>query len=108
MKIYNSLDDFKVDSKTIVTIGTFDGVHLGHRYIINHLKKIAKKVNGESVLLTFSPHPRLVIQEENSTLKLIDTLEEKKLKLEKIGLKHLIIQEFSKKFSRMKYINFLL
>ena len=107
MKIYNSLDDFKVDCKTIVTIGTFDGVHLGHRYIINHLKKIAKKVNGESVLLTFSPHPRLVIQEENSTLKLIDTLEEKKLKLEKIGLKHLIIQEFSKEFSRMKYINFV-
>ena len=107
MKIYNSLDDFKVDCKTIVTIGTFDGVHLGHRYIINHLNKIAKKVNGESVLLTFSPHPRLVIQEENSTLKLIDTLEEKKLKLEKIGLKHLIIQEFSKEFSRMKYINFV-
>ena len=95
MKIYNSLDDFKVDCKTIVTIGTFDGVHLGHRYILNHLNKIAKKVNGESVLLTFSPHPRLVLQEENSTLKLIDTLEEKKLKLEKIGLKHLIIQEFS-------------
>lgn len=107
MKIYNSLDDFKVDCKTIVTIGTFDGVHLGHRYIINHLNKIAKKVNGESVLLTFSPHPRLVIHKENSTLKLIDTIEEKKIKLEKIGLKHLIIQEFSKDFSRMKYVNFV-
>ena len=59
MKTYNSLDDFKVNFKTVVTIGTFDGVHLGHRYIINQLNKIAEREGAESVLLTFSPHPRI-------------------------------------------------
>ena len=107
MKSYNSLEDFKVNFKTIVTIGTFDGVHIGHRYIINHLNKIAKREGGESVLLTFSPHPRLVLNEDNSHLKLIDTLEEKKIKLKKIGLQNFVIQKFSKEFSRMKYINFV-
>ena len=107
MKSYNSLEEFKVNFKTIVTIGTFDGVHLGHRYIINHLNKIAKREGGESVLLTFSPHPRLVLYGDNSHIKLIDTLEEKKIKLEKIGLQNFVVQKFSKEFSRMKYINFV-
>ena len=107
MKSYNSLEEFKVNFKTIVTIGTFDGVHLGHRYIINHLKKIAKREAGESVLLTFSPHPRIVLYEDNSQLKLIDTLDEKRFKLEKIGLQNFVIQEFTKEFSRMKYVNFV-
>ena len=107
MKSYNSLEEFKVNFKTIVTIGTFDGVHLGHRYIINHLKKIAKREAGESVLLTFSPHPRIVLYEDNSQLKLIDTLDEKRFKLQKIGLQNFVIQEFTKEFSRMKYVNFV-
>jgi len=107
LKSYNSLEEFKVNFKTIVTIGTFDGVHLGHRYIINHLKKIAKREAGESVLLTFSPHPRIVLYEDNSQLKLIDTLDEKRFKLEKIGLQNFVIQEFTKEFSRMKYVNFV-
>ena len=77
MKSYNSLEDFKVNFKTIVTIGTFDGVHHGHRYIINHLNKIAKREGGESVLLTFSPHPRLVLFEDDSKLKLIISLASK-------------------------------
>ena len=98
MKSYNSLEEFKVNFKTIVTIGTFDGVHLGHRYIINHLKKIAKREAGESVLLTFSPHPRIVLYEDNSQLKLIDTLDEKRFKLEKIGLQNFVIQEFTPPF----------
>ena len=107
MKIYNSLDDFKVNFKTIVTIGTFDGVHIGHRYIINQLKKIAKKEQGESVLLTFSPHPRFVLYGDSSELKLIDTLEEKKRKLKENGLQNLIVQDFTKEFSRIKYVNFV-
>ena len=107
MKTYNSLEDFKVNFKTVVTIGTFDGVHLGHRYIINQLNKIAEREGAESVLLTFSPHPRIVLQDNNDSLKLIDTLEEKKKKLEKIGLDHLIIQKFTKEFSRTKYVNFV-
>ena len=107
MKTYNSLEDFKVNFKTVVTIGTFDGVHLGHRYIINQLNKIAKREGAESVLLTFSPHPRIVLQDNNDSLKLIDTLEEKKKKLEKIGLDHMIIHKFTKEFSRTKYVNFV-
>ena len=107
MKTYNSLEDFKVNFKTVVTIGTFDGVHLGHRYIINKLNKIAEREGAESVLLTFSPHPRIVLQDNNDSLKLIDTLQEKKKKLEKIGLDHLVIQKFTKEFSRTKYVNFV-
>lgn len=107
MKTYNSLDDFKVNFKTVVTIGTFDGVHLGHRYIINQLNKIAEREGAESVLLTFSPHPRIVLQDNDDSLKLIDTLEEKKKKLEKIGLDHLIIQNFTREFSRIKHVNFV-
>ena len=107
MKSYNSLDNFKSDFKTIVTIGTFDGVHVGHRYIINYLNKIAKREGGESVLLTFSPHPRLVINKEHSHLKLIDTLDEKKEKLKNLGLQNFVVQKFTKKFSRIKYVNFV-
>ena len=107
MKIYNSLDDFKVNFKTIVTIGTFDGVHIGHKYIINQLNKIAKKEGGESVLLTFSPHPRFVLYGNSSELKLIDTLEEKKRKLKENGLQNLVVQDFTKEFSRIKYVNFV-
>ena len=93
MKSYNSLEEFEVNFKTIVTIGTFDGVHLGHRYIINHLNKIAKREGGQSVLLTFSPHPRLVLYGDNSHIKLIDTLEEKKIKLEKLNYWNVELQE---------------
>jgi len=107
LKTYNSLEDFKVNFKTVVTIGTFDGVHLGHRYIINQLNKIAVREGAESVLLTFSPHPRIVLQDNNDSLKLIDTLQEKKRKLEKIGLDHLVIQKFTREFSRTKYVNFV-
>ena len=107
MKIFHSLDNFKSNSKTIVTIGTFDGVHIGHRYIINYLNKIAKREKGESVLLTFSPHPRFVINKEHSHLKLIDTLDEKKEKLESLGLQNFVVQKFTKEFSRIKYVNFV-
>ena len=107
LKIFHSLDNFKSDFKTIVTIGTFDGVHIGHRYIINYLNKIAKREQGESVLLTFSPHPRFVINREHSHLKLIDTLDEKKEKLEKLGLQNFVVQKFTKEFSRIKYVNFV-
>ena len=107
MKIFDCLDNFKSDLKTIVTIGTFDGVHIGHQYIINYLNKIAKREQGESVLLTFSPHPRFVINREHSHLKLIDTLDEKKEKLEKLGLQNFVVQKFTKEFSRIKYVNFV-
>ena len=104
---YNSLEDFKPDFKTIVTIGTFDGVHFGHKYIIEHLNRIAKREGGQSVLLTFSPHPRHVLYEDHHDLKLLNTLEEKKEVLKKIELQNFVVQNFTKEFSRMKYVNFV-
>jgi len=107
LKSYITIDDFKANFKTVVTIGTFDGVHIGHRFIINNLNKIAKRIGGESVLLTFSPHPRFVLYEDDHQLQLLDTFEEKKEKLKEIGLQNFVVQNFSKEFSRMKYVNFV-
>ena len=71
MKIYHSINDFPSNIKTIVTIGTFDGVHMGHKHIIDRLNYLAKKKNLESVLITFNPHPRHVLFPEHQDLKLI-------------------------------------
>jgi riboflavin kinase/FMN adenylyltransferase len=104
---YNSLENFNPDFKTIVTIGTFDGVHFGHKYIIEHLNKIAQREGGQSVLLTFDPHPRHVLYEDQHDLKLLNTLEEKKNQLEELELKNFVVQNFTKEFSRMKYVHFV-
>ncbi len=101
MKIYRNIEAFKNINNPIVTVGTFDGVHLGHQKIINRLKEIAKQKKGETVLLTFFPHPRLVIFPEDNNLKLINTLDEKAALLEQYGLDHLIILPFDKTFSRI-------
>ena len=77
MKIFDSINKFPSNVKTIVTIGTFDGVHKGHIAIINRINDIAKKNNFESVLLTFYPHPRHVLYPDDQNLKLINTIEEK-------------------------------
>ena len=107
MRSYNSLEDFTPDFKTIVTIGTFDGVHIGHKYIIEHLNKIAKREHGESVLLTFFPHPRHVLYEDDQALKLLNTFDEKKESLKDVGLQNFVVQNFTKEFSRIKYVNFV-
>ena len=107
MITYNSLENFNPHFKTIVTIGTFDGVHFGHKYIIEHLNKIAQREGGQSVLLTFDPHPRHVLYEDQHDLKLLNTLEEKKNQLQELGLKNFVVQNFTKEFSRMKYVHFV-
>ena len=107
MKVYQSIKDFPSEINTIVTIGTFDGVHKGHQAVINRLNDIAKKEGLESVLLTFHPHPRHVIYPDDQQLKLINTIEEKVDLLRYTGLKHLVIHEFSKEFSRINSINFI-
>jgi len=104
---YNSLENFNPDFKTIVTIGTFDGVHFGHKYIIEHLNKIAQREGGQSVLLTFDPHPRHVLYEDQHDLKLLNTLDEKKNQLEELELKNFVVQNFTKEFSRIKYVHFV-
>ena len=90
----------------MATTGTFDGVHLGHRKILNQLVTKAREVGGESVLLTFSPHPRLVLQPDVE-LELLSSEKEKIALLEKTGLDHLIIHPFTKEFSRTQSLDFV-
>ena len=107
MKVISSIPNFPSENKTIITIGTFDGVHLGHKVILARLNEIAKKTKYKSVLLTFSPHPRHVLQKDDQEMKLINTLNEKQDLLEKAGLDNLVVHEFTKEFSRIKSINFV-
>ena len=107
MKIYYKISDFDSNIKTIVTVGTFDGVHLGHKSIFDKLNKLADKNSLEKVLLTFSPHPRHVLFPQNQNLKLINTDEEKIEKIKQLGVQHLIIHEFTKEFSRTTSTDFV-
>ena len=107
MKIYYKISDFDSNIKTIVTVGTFDGVHLGHKSIFDKLNKLADENSLEIVLLTFSPHPRHVLFPQNQNLKLINTDEEKIEKIKQLGVQHLIIHEFTKEFSRTTSTDFV-
>ncbi len=100
MKIYHSIKDFVPGKKTVVTLGTFDGVHIGHKKIIEKLIQNAEQSDTESLILTFFPHPRMVLQ-ESSEIKLLNTLDEKINLLENTGLDHLIIHPFDETFSRL-------
>ena len=105
MKIYNSIEEFKKVKQAVVTIGTFDGVHIGHLKIISSLRKIADDIDGETVLLTFSPHPRIILFSDTD-LKLINTKGEIAF-LENAGIDHLIIHPFSREFSRLSSVEFV-
>lgn len=100
------ISTFSSKEKTFVTIGTFDGVHFGHQKIIEKLVFDAQNAGKKSVLLTFFPHPRMVLQKD-SNIELINTIEEKKSLLQKTGLDYLIIHPFSKEFSRMTALEFV-
>ena len=100
MKKYQNACTYKSSKKSAVTIGTFDGVHIGHKKIIERLILTAQKNNLESIILTFFPHPRMVLQ-KNEEIKLINTMEERSEILEKSGLNHLVIHPFSEEFSQL-------
>ena len=106
MRIYNSVASFQSDKKTFVTIGTFDGVHIGHQQVIKKLVSSAHKNNAESVLLTFFPHPRMVLH-EGIDIQLINTVDERIKLLEKTGLDVLIIQEFNSEFANQSALEFV-
>ena len=106
MKTIQGISNFSTNQNTFVTIGTFDGVHFGHQKIIEKLVKEAKKNNKKSVLLTFFPHPRMVLQKDSS-LELINTIEERAKLLEKTRLDFLIIHPFSREFSRLTALEFV-
>lgn len=106
MKTIPNIFNFNSKEKTFVTIGTFDGVHFGHQKIIEKLVSEAKKAKTKSVVLTFFPHPRMVLQKDAS-VKLINTIDERAELLEKTGLDYLIIHPFSREFSRITALDFV-
>ena len=105
MQVFENILEYKPSRESIVTIGTFDGVHIGHRKIITDMVAKGKKENLLSILLTFFPHPRVVLQKDFN-IKMIDTINEKKKIFKKLGVEVLIIQPFTKDFSRMSAIKF--
>lgn len=107
MKVYRNISEFNPEKKVILTVGTFDGIHFGHQKIIETIKGIAKEKQGESVVLTFSPHPRTVLFPEGNNLRLINTLDEKINRFEKAGIDHLIIYPFTKEFSRISALEYV-
>jgi riboflavin kinase/FMN adenylyltransferase len=98
--------DFKSNTQSVITIGTFDGVHIGHRAIMQRLVAAAKEQGLVSAVLTFFPHPRMVLQ-KNSDIKLINTLSEKKQLLEDIGLDYFVVEPFTYEFSRLSALEYV-
>ena len=106
MKIYRSINEYNVDKRSVVTIGTFDGLHHGHQKIFKRVINSSKNKNLSSVVLTFFPHPRIILNKYND-VKMIDTLDEKILHINKIGVDSLIIHPFDKNFSLLSANQFI-
>jgi len=107
MKIYEGLSQFENVPNPVVTSGTFDGVHLGHQKILQRIREIAKSINGETILLTFWPHPRLVLYPKEHNLRLLSTFEEKAKLLRQFGIDHLISIPFTREFSQLTSQEFI-
>lgn len=106
MKIYRSIEDYNEVKRSVVTIGTFDGIHLGHKKILSRLIKSSKNKDLNSVVLTFFPHPRIILNKYNE-VKMIDTLDEKIIHLNEIGIDSLVIHPFDKNFSLLSANQFI-
>ena len=100
MTVYTNIEQLPVFNNAVITIGTFDGVHFGHQQILSLMKSAAKQVNGETVIITFHPHPRKIIGTNKAPIYLLNTLDEKINLLEKYGIDHLIIIPFTEKFAQ--------
>jgi len=111
MKIYEDISALPKFENTVITIGSFDGVHKGHFYIINQLIQEAKRINGTPIVITFFPHPKKIVGDDNRPVLLLNTLEEKSALLKNAGIEHLVVVPFTKVFSELsaeEYItNFL-
>jgi riboflavin kinase/FMN adenylyltransferase len=107
MKIYYSVDDFNPVKNAVVTSGTFDGVHVGHQKILNRLKEIAGDINGETVVITFWPHPRYVLKPGATPHLLLNTFEEKAELIKEQGIQHLLRIPFTKEFSQITSQEFI-
>ncbi|MEZ4916406.1 MAG: bifunctional riboflavin kinase/FAD synthetase [Chitinophagales bacterium] len=106
MQVFKSLENLPQFKNAVVTIGTFDGVHLGHQKLLERINELAKKNDGESILITFHPHPRFVVQPD-SDLKLLNTIDEKIDLLKKYKVNNVVVAPFSKEFSNMPAISYV-
>ncbi|MCV9927701.1 bifunctional riboflavin kinase/FAD synthetase [Flavobacterium sp. LS1R49] len=106
MKLFHSINDFQSVKKTILTLGTFDGVHIGHKKILEKISQNTEDGKYESLVLTFFPHPRMVLQEK-SEIKLLNTIAEKTKLLENTGIENLVIHPFNESFSRLTAEDFV-
>lgn len=107
MKIYNCIKDFQPVINPVVTIGTFDGVHLGHQAVFEQMRVEAKRVKGETVVITFHPHPRIILGLDSSNLKFVKTEKKKIEHIAKAGIDNLIIIEFTKEFASISSEQFI-
>jgi riboflavin kinase/FMN adenylyltransferase len=107
MRVFHRLEEYQQVTRPAVTIGTFDGVHYGHQKILKRLQTIAEQQQGESLLMTFWPHPRKVLQPDNKDLALLNTLNEKITLLERYGLDNLLVLPFTKEFSQQSAQGFI-
>ena len=106
MKVW-SIDDPMVLKRPVVTIGIFDGVHKGHRFILDHLRKCAEEHEGETVVVTLWPHPRIVLQKDLYDFKLLHTRQEKIRELERYGIDHLVMVPFTKEIASLTACGFV-
>lgn len=107
MQVHHDIDKLPVFRNAVITIGTFDGVHLGHRQVISRLKEEAAAINGESVIITFHPHPRKIVSSAILGIRLINTLEEKTQLLRDMGVNHLVIVPFTDAFANQPASDYL-
>ena len=107
MRVFRDLNDLPAFTNSVVTIGTFDGVHRGHQKLIERIKQLAEQTEGESILVTFHPHPRIVINPEDKSLRLLNTIDEKIALLEKYGVDNLVIVPFSRAFSEQSASDYI-
>lgn len=107
MKTFNNLDNFKTPlNKSVITIGTFDGVHIGHKYVLKKVVQLSLENNYNSIVLTFFPHPRMVLQQDSS-IKLLNTIQEKESLLSELEIENLIVHPFDLEFSRLSAEEFV-
>jgi len=99
MRVFTNLESLPDFRHAVITIGTFDGVHKGHQKLIERINHLAKSVSGESIIITFHPHPRIVINPADTTLRLLNTIEEKTALLQKYGVDNVVVVPFSRDFS---------
>ena len=99
MRVFRDLNSLPFFKNSVITIGTFDGVHKGHQKLISRINELAAQNNGESIIITFHPHPRIVINPQDKSLRLLNTIDEKIQLLEKYAVDNLVIVPFSRDFS---------